>query len=115
MILKTLATLALVGTLAVALQLPGCSGGGISVAQVVADAKAVCAFEPTAATVVGVISANPTVTQATGIAAAICAAVASVPATAGAGVPSNTDKQWAVITTNGKTVPVVGHFVVAVK
>lgn len=112
--MKLLATLALTGALA--LGLAGCNIGGTSVnintADVITASKAACQFVPTAATVEAELKANPTITQATAIAALICQAVSSVNvAPSSAAATSSTDKEWAQVVVNGQTIPVVGHFV----
>jgi len=111
MIFKTIATLAVIGTLGIASQLSGCQSSSVNVNDVVTDVKTACAFEPTVATVESELNANPTITSATAIAQAICQAIASVTPTAQSAAPSTTDKVWTTVKVNGKEVAVAGHFV----
>lgn len=110
MILSKIATLVVIGSLGTLAQLSGCSSSGtVNINDVIADAQAACAFVPTTQTVESELNANPTITNATAIAAVICSAIGTVhPATSAA--PSTVDKTWVVTNINGKEVPITGHF-----
>jgi hypothetical protein len=108
-----LATLALAAVLGLAqISIPSCSGS-LNVADITAGVQFACQFVPTADTVETLLSANSTITTVTEAVAAICSSVAQQQPAASANNPTidTTNKQWAVIVTNGKNVPVVGHFV----
>jgi hypothetical protein len=92
--------------------LGGCAtttgSGGISLADVETDAKAICSFDPTAAAIANVLSADPDVAVAEDVAQIICAAVTATPAqSARLGAAPTVTK---TIVVNGKTVTITGSF-----
>lgn len=115
MILKTIGALGLALGIATA-QLSTCSTPSVDTTAVADVAQAVCQFVPTAASIAAIVAAGSVnntngVDEATSIANLICGAASSVAANPGAAVPTVTDHEIAVVTINGKSVSIVGHFV----
>jgi len=94
------------------LSVGGCAtmsgSGGISTAEVEADAKLICSFDPTAAAVANVLSAAPDVALAENVAQIICAAVTAAPAASGKFADAPNVRK--TITVNGKPVTITGTF-----
>jgi hypothetical protein len=83
--------------------------GTITTAGVVSAAQTACNFEPTAATIAGILSANPAVATAADVAQIICAAVTAMPtAPAQSGKLSATQSVTKVITVDGHQVTITG-------
>jgi hypothetical protein len=83
--------------------------GTISTADVVSAAQAACSFEPTAATIAAILSANPVVATAADVAQIICAAVTAMPAApAQSGKLAATQTVTKVIIVNGHQVTITG-------
>ena len=94
----------------VAAALASCTTSGIgttiTIAEVQNAAVAACQFLPDAATITNILTASPVAATAESVAAIICSAVASQPAS---GVKRRATAPTVVI--NGTTIPVMGHFV----
>lgn len=92
--------------------LGGCAtttgSGGISIADVEADAKTICSFDPTAAAVANVLSAAPAVALAESVAQIICAAVTAAPSQSGRLGAAQTTTRTIVI--DGEPVTITGAF-----
>jgi hypothetical protein len=105
-----LATIALAAALGLAqISIPSCTPG-LNIQDVISGVQFACQFVPTADTVETLLNANGTITTVTQAVSAICQSVATATPAPAASVDLS-NKQYAVITVNGKDVPVVGHFV----
>jgi hypothetical protein len=83
--------------------------GTIATADVVSAAQTVCNFAPTAATIAGILSANPAVATAADVAQIICAAVTAMPgAPAQVGKLAATQTMTKSVTVNGHQVTITG-------
>ncbi len=90
--------------------LASCASNGDNATVTTADvqdaAVAACNFLPDASTIASLLTASPIAATAESIAAIICSAVTSQPAS---GVKRRATAPTVVI--NGQTIPVTGHFV----
>jgi hypothetical protein len=106
-----LATIALAAALGLAqISIPSCSSG-VNIQDIISGVQFACQFVPTADTVETLLKANNTITTVTQAVSAICQSVQTAAPTAGDAQIDTTNKQVAVLVTNGKNVPIVGHFV----
>ena len=98
-----------IGALAIAAQVASCSGSApsISTSSVQAAAATACKFAPTAETIINMVAANPALSTAEAVAAAICAAIGA-PSTLGAVSTAPVVAHYVV---NGKDVAISGTFV----
>lgn len=97
---------------AIGLSLPTCSGTNVTIdpTAVISAAQTACAFEPTAATVINVVTNNPSLTTAEAVAAAICSALQTVKTGEHRGVTSGDHQVTVYVAPNGVTVPIIGHY-----
>jgi hypothetical protein len=82
--------------------------GGITTADVMSAAQTACNFEPSAATIAGILSANPAVATAADVAQIICAAVTAAAPAAQSGKLAAAQSVTKVITVNGHQVTITG-------